>query len=190
MGDTGRREFLSGAGFAAATLFLPRSARAADSRIEVLAGEPIGTIANEIYGHFVEHLGGVVYDGLWVGEGSKVPNVGGIRKALVDHLKRLPASVMRWPGGCFADGYDWRDGVGPRDRRPRRTNFWANDMGSLPDGPGTYEPNAFGTNEFVRACRLSGMQPYVAANLRSQPARDFYQWIEYCNSPELTMELA
>ncbi len=190
MGDAGRREFLSGAGFAAATLFLPRSARAADSRIEVLAGEPIGTIANEIYGHFVEHLGGVVYDGLWVGEGSKVPNVGGIRKALVDHLKRLPASVMRWPGGCFADSYDWRDGVGPRDKRPRRTNFWANDMGGLPDGPGKYEPNAFGTNEFVRACRLSGMQPYVAANLRSLPARDFYQWIEYCNSPEGSTSLA
>src|SRR3989442_13348541 len=77
MRDAGRREFLSGAGVAAATLFLPRSARAADSRIEVLAGEPIGAIANEIYGHFVEHLGGVVYERLWVGEGSKVPNGGG-----------------------------------------------------------------------------------------------------------------
>lgn len=185
-----RREFLSVAAAAAAGALLPRSARAADSRIEVLVGEPIGTIAPEIYGHFVEHLGGVVYDGIWVGEGSKVENVGGIRKALVDHMKRLPASVARWPGGCFADSYDWRDGVGPRERRPRRTNFWADGMEKLPDGPEKYDPNAFGTNEFARFCRLSGMQPYFAANLRSLPARDFYQWVEYCNSPAGSTSLA
>jgi alpha-N-arabinofuranosidase len=161
----------------------PRSARAADSRVEVLLGEPIGTIAPEIYGHFAEHLGGVIYDGIWVGEKSKVENVGGIRKALVDQMKRLPAAVVRWPGGCFADSYDWRDGVGPRDRRPRRTNFWADGMRTMPDGPEKYDPNEFGTNDFLRFCRLAGMRPYIAANVRSLPARDFYQWVEYCNAP-------
>lgn len=105
-------------------------------------------------------------------------------------MRRLPASVARWPGGCFADSYDWRDGVGPRERRPRRTNFWVDAMRGMPDGPEKYDPNHFGTNEFVRFCRLSGMQPYLAANLRSLPARDFYQWVEYCNSPAGRTSLA
>src|SRR5258708_3654443 len=179
----GRRDFLSRATMAAAGALFARPARAADSQIEVLLREPIGTVANEIYGHFVEHLGGVVYDGIWVGEGSRVPNVGGIRQSLVDHMRRLPPAVIRWPGGCFADSYDWRDGVGPRGSRPRRTNFWADAMKAVPDGPQKYDPNAFGTNEFARFCRRSGMQPYLAANLRRLPARDFYQWVEYLNSP-------
>jgi alpha-L-arabinofuranosidase len=169
----GRREFLSLAASAAVYGVLPRTGRAADSRIEVLMGEPIGTIAPEIYGHFVEDLGAVVYDGVFVGQDSRVENVAGIRKALVDHMRRLPPGVIRWPGGCFADSYDWRDGVGSKAERPRRTNFWADRL----------DPNTFGTNEFARFCRLSGMQPYLAANLRSLPARDFYQWVEYCNSP-------
>ena len=190
MPETGRREFLGTAAAAAFSLALPRSARAADSHIEILPGEPIGTIAPDLYGHFVEHLGGVVYDGIWVGQGSKVPNSGGIRTALVEHMRRLPAAVVRWPGGCFADSYDWRDGVGPADRRPRRTNFWIDGMGSLPDGPHKYDPNTFGTAEFARFCRLAGMQPYLAANLRSLPARDFYQWVEYCNSPAGSTSLA
>ena len=83
----------------------------------------MGTIAPEIYGHFAEHLGGVVYDGIWVGEGSKIPNTGGIRTALVEHLKRINAPVVRWPGGCFADSYDWRDGIGPLSARPKRSGL-------------------------------------------------------------------
>src|SRR5881397_3704865 len=90
----------------------PLRAQSGDSRLDVLPGEPIGTIAPEIYGHFVEHLGGVVYDGIWVGEGSRIPNVGGVRKEIVDRLRQIRASVVRWPGGCFADQYDWRDGTG------------------------------------------------------------------------------
>lgn len=159
------------------------SAQAADSRIEILTGEPVGRIAPEIYGHFVEHLGGVVYDGIWVGEDSKVANVGGIRKSLVDALKKIKPAVARWPGGCFADSYDWRDGIGPRSNRPRRTNFWAGSMRNMPDGPWKYDTNHFGTVEFVRFCRMVGAEPYFAANLRSLPAKDFYQWVEYCNSP-------
>jgi alpha-N-arabinofuranosidase len=185
-----RRDFLRIAAAGASLALLPRSGRAADAHIEILLDEAIAPISANLYGHFVEHLGGVVYDGIWVGEGSKIPNSGGIRRALVEHMKRLPTGPIRWPGGCFADSYDWRDGVGPRASRPRRTNFWANDMASLPDGPGKYEPNQFGTNEFVRFCRLAGGEPYLAANLRALPARDFYQWVEYCNSPAGSSTLA
>src|SRR5437763_11115863 len=120
-----RRAFIEGvlAGAAAAPL---RSQTAEGSaRIDVIVADPIGTIAPEIYGHFIEHLGGVVYDGIWVGENSKIPNVGGIRKALVDDLRKVKPAVIRWPGGCFADSYDWRDGIGPAGSRPRPTGFWA-----------------------------------------------------------------
>lgn len=160
----------------------------ADSHIEVLLDEPIGTIAPEVYGHFTEHLGGVIYDGVWVGEGSKVPNIGGVRTALVDAMRLIKPSVVRWPGGCFADSYDWRDGVGPRDKRPVRTNFWAGDAGlkQVAGGPAKYDPNEFGTTEFVRFCRLIGAEPYLAANVRTLPATAFNQWLEYCNSPPAT----
>jgi alpha-N-arabinofuranosidase len=141
------------------------------ARIEVVLDESVGTISPDIYGHFVEHLGGVVYDGVWVGAGSKVANTGGIRASLVEHMKRIKPSIIRYPGGCFADSYDWRDGVGPRARRPRRTGFW-----------GRTETNQFGTNEFVRFCKLTGAQPYLAANLRGLPAQSFYEWVDYCNS--------
>ncbi len=156
-----------------------------DAHVEVLLDEPIGTIAPEIYGHFVEHLGGVVYDGVWVGEGSRVPNVGGIRKALIDALAAIRPAVIRWPGGCFADGYDWRDGVGPRERRPRRANLWGDDehLKGLGNVPQKFEPNWFGTNEFVRFCRLVGAQPYFGANLRTLSAQVFHEWVDYCNAP-------
>jgi alpha-N-arabinofuranosidase len=183
-----RRTFLA-SGLA---LLAPRTTFAGTAKIEVLPDEPIGTISPQIYGHFTEHLGGCIYDGIWVGEKSKIPNVGGIRKALVDALKELKPPVIRWPGGCFADSYNWRDGVGPRDQRPRRTNFWANTpyLRKAPNGPQKYEPNEFGTNEFAHFCRLVGAQPYFAANLRSLNAFDFYEWIEYCNSPTGTTSLA
>ena len=152
----------------------------ADARIEVLLDEPIGAIAPEIYGHFNEHLGGVIYDGVWVGESSKVPNIGGRRRALVEALRAIKPGVIRWPGGCFADSYDWRDGVGPRERRPTRTNFWADDprFKDLGDIPAVYDPNAFGTSEFLQFCRLADPQPYLAANVRSLPARRFDPWLE------------
>jgi alpha-L-arabinofuranosidase len=185
-----RRHFLELTAAGAAGLLAPRSSRAADARIEVLLNEPIGSITADLYGHFVEHLGGVVYDGVWVGEKSAIANTGGIRQALVDHMRRLPPGPIRWPGGCFADSYDWRDGVGPRAARPRRTNFWEGAMAKLPDGPGKYDPNHFGTNDFVRLCRLVKSEPYIAANLRSLSAKDFYQWVEYCNSPAGSSTLA
>lgn len=177
---------------AAPTLRRRGPARLADARIEVLTQEPVGTIAPDIYGHFVEHLGGVVYDGVWVGEGSRIENVGGVRKALVDALARIRPSVIRWPGGCFADAYDWRDGVGPVDRRPRRTNFWADDraLRDLGNVEARFETNRFGTNEFMRFCKLAGAEPYMAANLRTLPAQAFHEWVEYCNSPRGSTTLA
>lgn len=174
-------------------LSLMSTLQSADSRIEVLTGEPIGTIAPEIYGHFAEHLGGVIYDGIWVGENSKIPNVGGIRKALIDALLKIKPSVIRWPGGCFADSYNWRDGIGPKGQRPRGTNFWRDAPEwpkDAPDGPWKYETNQFGTDDFLRFCKLTNAQPYLAANLRSLSAKDFYEWVEYCNSPAGTTTLA
>jgi alpha-N-arabinofuranosidase len=189
-----RRPFIGAMLATGAAALAPRAAcsRAADSRIEILVTEPAGVIAPEIYGHFAEHLGGVVYDGIWVGEDSKIANLGGIRKALVDSLKRIRPAVVRWPGGCFADSYDWRDGTGPRRNRPRRTNFWNDGLRDqrFANAPQKYDPNHFGTNEFMRFCRLVGAQPYLAANLRSLPAKDFYQWVEYCNSPAGSTTLA
>lgn len=185
-----RRQFLATGALGAV---MGARAQTAEARIEILAGEPVGRIAPEIYGHFVEHLGGVVYDGIWVGERSKIPNQGGIRTALVDAFKKIKPSVARWPGGCFADSYNWRDGVGPRNFRPRRANFW---LGSrewpkeAPDGPWKYDPNHFGTQEFLRFCELTGAQPYLAANLRSLTARDFYEWVDYVNSPTGSTTLA
>lgn len=194
----GRRTFLrnsfAGAG---AVLFARNSpfpfqteSGGAEARIEVLLGESLGTIAPEIYGHFCEHLGGLVYDGLWVGEGSKVANVNGIRRELVEEMKKIRPAVVRYPGGCFADSYDWRDGIGPVAKRPRRTNFWAGAENANAPANHKYETNQFGTNEFARFCKLIGAKPYLAANVRSLTAQQFYQWVEYCNSPAGSTTLA
>ena len=185
-----RRDFLRLAVAGTGLALIPRSSRAADAHIEVLLDEPIAPITPQPLRPFRRaprrrrlrrHLG---------------------RRGIEDRQHRrhsararrchaaLAAGPIRWPGGCFADSYDWRDGVGPRSSRPRRTNFWANDMATLPDGPAKYEPNQFGTNDFVRFCRLAGGEPYLAANLRSLPARDFYQWVEFCNSPAGSSTLA
>jgi alpha-N-arabinofuranosidase len=192
---TNRRDFLRAATATAAGTVWLASAQSPEAHIDILLDEPVGTISPEIYGHFVEHLGGVVYDGIWVGERSPVPNVDGLRKALVDALKKVKPGVIRWPGGCFADQYDWRDGTGARDKRPRRTNFWVDasegwPKGSKPDGPQKFDPNEFGTVDFARLCKLTGSQPYFAANLRSLPAQEFWHWVEYCNSPGKSTTLA
>jgi alpha-N-arabinofuranosidase len=185
-----RRQFLT---TIPAALALPRTARAADAEIGVFLNEPVGAIHPFVHGHFIEHLGGVIYDGVWVGENSKIPNKGGIRTALVDAMLELGSTVMRWPGGCFADSYDWRDGIGPRASRPRKPNFWM-ESGRLRDvphsSPARNDPNHFGTNEFMRFCRLIKAEPYFAANLRSLPAKDFYDWIDYCNAPAGSSTLA
>ncbi|MBI5280491.1 MAG: alpha-L-arabinofuranosidase [Candidatus Solibacter usitatus] len=177
-----RRNFLAAS---AGALVAPRVSQAANGAVTVLLNEPIGTISPLVHGHFVEHLGGVVYDGIWVGEGSKIPNVAGIRKPLIDALKKIQAPLFRWPGGCFADSYDWRDGIGPREKRPKRVNFWERSgmLAKMEGGKAKFDPNEFGTNEFMRFCQEVGGKPYVAANLRSGTARDFNDWVDYCNAP-------
>ncbi len=193
-----RRGFIRNSAFGAGALLFTRNSPFAsaatstgpDSRIEVLLGETLGTISPNIYGHFAENLSGVIYDGIWVGENSKIPNVNGIRKELIDEMRKIKPSVVRYPGGCFADSYDWRDGVGPADKRPKRTNFWAEGEAPTASTSHKYDPNQFGTNEFVHFCKLIGAQPYLAGNVRSLPSEQFYQWVEYCNSPAGSTTLA
>lgn len=191
-----RRDFLKSVVATSAALALSRGKAMADNgnaQIEVFVDEPLGTISPNIYGQFTEHIGGVIYDGVWVGENSKIPNVHGIRKALIDRLKEIHVPVIRWPGGCFADSYDWKDGVGPAAQRPARTNFWEVDPDARrlhEKGLQIFDTNAFGTDEFVRFCKLTGAEPYFAANLRSLPALDFDHWVEYCNSPAHSTTLA
>jgi alpha-N-arabinofuranosidase len=148
--------------------------------VTVRLGDAIGTIKPAIYSHFAEHIGGVIYDGIWVGPQSKVPNIDGMRRSLIEHVRRLGRVVVRWPGGCFADKYHWRDGIGPRDQRPRRFGRWKE----------VTESNQFGTHEFMHFCRLCGVEPYFAANVGTGSAEEFQQWVEYCNAPAGATTLA
>ncbi|HHX45120.1 MAG TPA: alpha-N-arabinofuranosidase [Chloroflexi bacterium] len=151
------------------------------AKIVISPEEPIAIINPNIQGHFAEHLGGCIYDGIWVGEESTIPNIDGIRTDVVEALRRLRPPVVRWPGGCFADDYHWRDGIGPRAERPRRVNLWWGE---------TIESNAFGTHEFLRFCNLIGAQPYICGNVGSGSPRELRDWVEYCNFPgESTLAL-
>jgi alpha-N-arabinofuranosidase len=142
------------------------------AQIAVCLTEPIATINPNLYGHFAEHLGACIYEGVWVGENSPIPNVGGIRTDVVEALKKIRPPVLRWPGGCFADDYHWEDGIGPRSERPRRVNIWWGD---------DIETNEFGTHEFIQLCRLIGATPYVCGNVGSGSPGELRNWVEYCN---------
>jgi alpha-L-arabinofuranosidase len=157
-----------------------RTGAAAELSVTVLLNEPIATIKPAIYSQFAEHIGGVIYDGIWVGTDSKVANVDGIRAKLVEHVKQIGHVVVRWPGGCFADKYHWRDGIGPRAARPRRFGRWRDDT----------EPNHFGTHEFLQFCKLCEVEPYLAANVGTGSPEEFQQWVEYCNAPAGSTSLA
>ncbi len=157
----------------------------ADALVEASPSEAGPEISKHLYGHFIEHLGTVIHDGVWVGPDSKIPNAGGIRKQFIDDMKRISAPNLRWPGGCFADGYHWRDGIGRK--RPRTYNYWQH---SMPAGLDHTETNQFGIHEFMRACRLIGAEPYVAANVGSGSPREFHDWVSYCNAPAGTVSLA
>lgn len=133
-----------------------------------------GTIHKNIYGHFAEHLGRCIDDGLWVGETSGRPHVDGLRQDVVDALRDLQVPVLRWPGGCFADEYHWRDGIGRRDERPRRIN---GNWGQV------IEDNQFGTHEFFRLCELLGCDAYVAGNVGTGTVRELRDWVEYITGP-------
>ena len=141
--------------------------------ITIHPGVSYGTIAPDIYGHFAEHLGRCIYEGLWVGEDSPIPNEGGVRNDVVEVLAAINPPVLRWPGGCFADMYHWQDGIGPREDRPQRPNLWWEGVDS----------NEFGTDEFLRTCQRIGTEPYVCINVGTGTPEEATAWLEYCNYP-------
>jgi alpha-L-arabinofuranosidase len=134
----------------------------------------IATINPKIYGHFAEHLGRCIYDGIWVGEDSTIPNTAGFRNDLIAALRKLKPAVIRWPGGCFADDYHWQDGIGPKESRPRRINIHWGEV---------IETNQVGTQEFIKFCQLVGAEPYICGNVGSGSPRELRDWVEYCNFP-------
>ncbi len=183
-----RRTFLSLSALAPLSTLVPASwAASSHASVEVDAGADGPTISPHVQGQFIEHLGGVIYDGIWVGTGSKIANVNGIRKEFIDDMKRIRVPNFRWPGGCFADGYHWRDGIGAATRRPRTYNYWQADM---PKGTDATETNHFGIHEFMQLCRLTGAAPYLAANMGSGSPQEFHDWVSYCNAPQGTVSLA
>jgi alpha-L-arabinofuranosidase len=128
------------------------------------------TISRHLYGHFAEHLGRCIYGGFYVGEDSSIPNEGGIRLDVVEALRALRIPNLRWPGGCFADEYHWRDGIGPKEQRPRMVNtHWGN----------VEENNHFGTHEFMALCELLGTDAYVNGNIGSGTVQEMSDWVEY-----------
>ncbi|MGO9598277.1 MAG: alpha-N-arabinofuranosidase [Isosphaeraceae bacterium] len=159
---------------------LAAGAGAPEMSVTVLLSEPIGTIRPAIYSQFAEHIGGVIYDGIWVGPDSKIANIDGIRKTLVEHVRRLGKVAVRWPGGCFADAYHWHDGIGPVKLRPRRFGRWSE----------ATEPNLFGTHEFIKFCRLCDVEPYFVGNVGTGSPEEFQKWVEYCNAPAGSTTLA
>lgn len=130
----------------------------------------IAKINKDIYGHFSEHLGRCVYEGIFVGVDSKIPNVNGMRCDVVEALKEMGLPVLRWPGGCFADEYHWRDGIGPKESRKKMINtHWG----------GVVEDNSFGTHEYFELCRQLGCDTYVNGNVGSGTVEEMNEWVEY-----------
>ncbi len=142
------------------------------SKLIVNLGDKRSRINPEIYGNFSEHLGRCIYNGVYVGENSPIPNVKGMRTDVVEALKKMKLPVLRWPGGCFADEYHWMDGIGPKETRKKMINtHWG----------GVTEDNSFGTHEFMELCRQIGCQPYVNGNVGSGSVREMSEWVEYMN---------
>lgn len=139
-------------------------------RIAAEEGAPI--ISKHIYGHFAEHLGRCIYDGLYVGEESAIPNTAGVRNDIITALKDLKIPNLRWPGGCFADTYHWKDGIGPREERPTIVNTWWG---------GVTEDNSFGTHDFLNLCELLDAEPYLSGNVGSGEVQELADWVQYTN---------
>ncbi len=151
-------------------------ARAAEpvAQLALDAGQSGPVINRNIYGQFSEHLGRCIYEGIWVGEDSPIPNTKGYRNDVLAALKQLKVPLLRWPGGCFADEYHWKDGIGPRESRPAMYNsHWG----------GVVENNHFGTHEFLDLCEMLGIEPFVCVNVGSGTVQEAMEWIEYMTSP-------
>ncbi len=147
-----------------------------EATVIVQPSRPIGTISPRIYGHFAEHLARCCYDGLWVGRDClDIPRTGGFRDDVVAALRALPVPMLRWPGGCYADHYHWRDGIGPPATRPRRLGMTC--------GLQVLDDNSLGTHEFLNLCQMLGAEPYLAGNVGTGSPQELCDWVEYCNTP-------
>jgi alpha-N-arabinofuranosidase len=143
----------------------------AQNTIVLQADKGKDIINKNIYGHFAEHLGHCIYGGMYVGDNNtKIPNKDGVRLDIIDALKKLKVPVLRWPGGCFADTYHWKDGIGPKDKRPSILNVWWGNV---------KEDNSFGTNEFLNMCELLGAEPYLSGNVGSGTPQELSDWVKY-----------
>src|SRR3954465_12628024 len=144
---------------------------AAQTRITLNTDVAGPKINKHIYGHFSEDLGKCIYGGFYVGENnSKIPNTHGVRNDVVDALKKMKIPNLRWPGGCFADTYHWKDGIGSKDKRPTIVNTWWG---------GVTENNSFGTHDFLNMCELLGAEPYLSANVGSGTVQEVADWVQY-----------
>ena len=140
------------------------------AKLVIDANRKLSKINKEIQGQFSEHLGRCIYEGLYVGENSDIPNVNGMRTDVVEALKNIKVPVLRWPGGCFADEYHWKDGIGPKESRKKMINTnWG----------GVVEDNSFGTHEFFELCRQIGCETYINGNMGSGTVQEMSEWVEY-----------
>jgi len=147
----------------------------AQTTIQLGAGNSTNnpTISKYIYSHFAEHLGNGIYGGFYVGDTSKIPNTNGVRNDIIAALKKMKIPALRWPGGCFADTYHWKDGIGPKAKRPSMVNRWWG---------GVTEDNSFGTHEFLNMCELLGTEPYISGNIGSGTVQELSEWVQYIGS--------
>ena len=150
--------------------FPPKPDTGGQYTVKVNPAERRGTVAPGIFGHMVEMIGTTIYDGIWVGEDSSIPNDGGLRLDTIEAYRQLRAPAFRWPGGTIADTYRWKDGIGPRSQRPRILNFWQE-----------VEPNSFGTDEFLRWCAAIGAEPVIQTNIGMGDPSEILAWMEYVN---------
>jgi len=141
---------------------------AQETKITVREDQNAPKISKHIYGHFAEHLGRSIYDGFYVGDTSAIPNKEGVRTDIIKALKEIQIPNLRWPGGCFADTYQWKDGIGPQEERPTMVNSWWG---------GVTEDNSFGTHNFLNLCEELGAEPFISGNVGSGTVKDFADWV-------------
>ncbi len=154
-------------------IFLAFKSTIAQNKIELETSDAKTIINKNIYGHFAEHLGRCIYDGFYVGEGNKnIPNTAGVRNDIIASLKKLKVPILRWPGGCFADTYHWKDGIGEKAKRPSMVNTWWGNV---------TEDNSFGTHDFLNMCKEIGAEPYLAGNVGSGEVQELADWVQYVN---------
>ena len=169
-------KLLLGLGFMAAILSVPVTAQEA-IHLSIDASKPGAKIDRNLFGQFAENLGHGLYEGIWVGPDSTIPNTRGIRKDVVAALRELRVPNVRWPGGCFADQYHWRKGIGPAGQRPATLNSaWG----------GVVDTNSFGTDEFMDFMQQIGSQPYVSVNVGSGTPQEASEWLEYMTAAQPT----